>query len=495
LISQEVTRAGLAEAANANAITAEATTRASAISSEQSARTTAVANLQSQIDSILSNTDPAALDSLTEIVNEFQSADTTLSQTITGLLGTHSSNLDGEVAAREAAINTLTTALTDEVARATTAETANALAVVNEATRASQAESVNAASISAEATRASQAEAAIQASLDGEIARATAAESAVGSAAANARTALEAALRQGTASSSFTGSLQDLKDSLDTFISTIVIGQYTSDESATVQAWDKTLSALANSYHDGQAQYIPVYSASSFSAPTMNTVIDISGPMSMVSPPFDPSDVNLTSYPDLGTMWPSVDFSSVDLSGSDSYGNPFITGQNIIDAQNGSLTSFPIDLQLVLGSPTGGGGGHYGGSSASGEADSVMYVEAGRLPGSYVVPITDYWLYGASQQISSAEVKYAGLFDLTTSQLSVDDFTVNLAAPNQDYMTGDLGRVIIFKVDALQNNGAQPVTLRIASTGMIDGQSEFVFDHAYQSVKMIGTTSGWKIIS
>ena len=73
-LSAEVTRAGLAEAANATDINAEATTRASA----DTALDTRVTAAEGSITNIISNTDAAALDSLTEIVNAFTNADSTL---------------------------------------------------------------------------------------------------------------------------------------------------------------------------------------------------------------------------------------------------------------------------------------------------------------------------------------------------------------------------------------------------------------------------------
>lgn len=77
-ITAEVARATAAEQANADAIAAE-TTRATGV--EAQLRTdfeAADTNLQTQINNIISNVDPVALDSLTEIVNAFQSADDTL---------------------------------------------------------------------------------------------------------------------------------------------------------------------------------------------------------------------------------------------------------------------------------------------------------------------------------------------------------------------------------------------------------------------------------
>jgi hypothetical protein len=63
------------------------------IDTEEAARIAADSNLQSQIDNILSNTDPAALDSLTEIVSAFQDADGDLDQAITDL----GSNIKGDL--------------------------------------------------------------------------------------------------------------------------------------------------------------------------------------------------------------------------------------------------------------------------------------------------------------------------------------------------------------------------------------------------------------
>lgn len=75
----------------------------SAIAQEIIDRTAADANLQSQIDSILSNTDPLALDSLTEIVSAFQAADSNLNDAITSLSNAATSGLNQEIADREAA--------------------------------------------------------------------------------------------------------------------------------------------------------------------------------------------------------------------------------------------------------------------------------------------------------------------------------------------------------------------------------------------------------
>jgi hypothetical protein len=75
----------------------------SQMDAEVSARSAADTNLQNQINNILSNTDPAALDSLSEIVTAFQNADSNLNNTITSLGTSASTALGQEVTARQAA--------------------------------------------------------------------------------------------------------------------------------------------------------------------------------------------------------------------------------------------------------------------------------------------------------------------------------------------------------------------------------------------------------
>lgn len=65
-----------------------------ALAAEITRATGVEGTLSSRIDDIVSNTDAAALDSLTEIVAAFQGADASLSSAITSALGTHTSELD-----------------------------------------------------------------------------------------------------------------------------------------------------------------------------------------------------------------------------------------------------------------------------------------------------------------------------------------------------------------------------------------------------------------
>lgn len=100
-LDAEVSRAVAAE----GVLTSNVSINAASIVTESNSRQSADANLQSQIDFITSNTDSAALDSLTEIVSAFQSADGTL----TGLvsqnqtdIATNASGLAAELTARAA---------------------------------------------------------------------------------------------------------------------------------------------------------------------------------------------------------------------------------------------------------------------------------------------------------------------------------------------------------------------------------------------------------
>ena len=106
----------LADIAGAtDAISAEESLRVAAVAAEESARISGDANLQNQIDNVLSNVDPESLDSLTEIVAAFQSADGDLNGAITTLADAAGANLSAEVSNRIADVD-------EEQARAEYAE-------------------------------------------------------------------------------------------------------------------------------------------------------------------------------------------------------------------------------------------------------------------------------------------------------------------------------------------------------------------------------------
>ena len=192
-LTSEVNRAISAEntltsnlTAEVNRATAAENTLTTNILAEETARIVADTNLQNQIDFIVSNIDPVALDSLTEIVSAFQNADNDINGAITYLGATLQDNIDAEETARIADVATLTNNLSAEVNRATAAEntlTANLSAEVN---RAISAENTLTSNLTAEVNRATAAENTLTINLANEIIRATNAENAEAIARANA---------------------------------------------------------------------------------------------------------------------------------------------------------------------------------------------------------------------------------------------------------------------------------------------------------------------
>ena len=109
LVTAETTRATNAEAG----IQTQVTANASAITAEATRATTEEARIEAKVDNVISNTDPAALDSLTEIVTAFQSADSTLTGLVTANqtdIATNASDIAQEIVDRAAADTALDTA-------------------------------------------------------------------------------------------------------------------------------------------------------------------------------------------------------------------------------------------------------------------------------------------------------------------------------------------------------------------------------------------------
>ena len=85
-LDAEAVTARAAEAANASAISSEESARIAGDAAETARAQAAEAALGVRIDNVLSNADPASLDSLSELLTAFQSADSTLQGSIAGAL-------------------------------------------------------------------------------------------------------------------------------------------------------------------------------------------------------------------------------------------------------------------------------------------------------------------------------------------------------------------------------------------------------------------------
>ena len=88
-VAAEETRALAAEAVLAQSVTDEAASRAAAVSAEQVRAEAAEASLQTQISSLLSNVDPALIDSISELLSHVNAQDQTLIQSIATLQSEH----------------------------------------------------------------------------------------------------------------------------------------------------------------------------------------------------------------------------------------------------------------------------------------------------------------------------------------------------------------------------------------------------------------------
>ena len=196
--------------------TAENINRNTAISTETNARKAADTALGLRIDNLLSNIDPVALDSLSEIVSAFQSADgnlvtsiNTLSTNLNASLSNEiinrtnadttnlatakaytDSNIATEVTNRTAGDTAQTTALNNEVTRATTAEASLQSAITTEVNNRSTAITTEVtnrnAAITVETNRATTAESNLQTALTTETTNRTSADSAEATARTNA---------------------------------------------------------------------------------------------------------------------------------------------------------------------------------------------------------------------------------------------------------------------------------------------------------------------
>jgi len=128
-VDAEESRAMAAEDLLDGDLRSEMMNRQIAVDAEASYRVSGDLSLQNQIDFITSNVDAAAIDSLTEIVSAFQSADGDINNAITTLADAAGANLSTEVARAESAEAVLTADLSSEVSNRESADTSLAVAL------------------------------------------------------------------------------------------------------------------------------------------------------------------------------------------------------------------------------------------------------------------------------------------------------------------------------------------------------------------------------
>jgi hypothetical protein len=179
-LSSELVARASADTSIAADLSSELVARASAITSEASDRVAGDISLQNQIDFITSNVDAAAIDSLTEIVSAFQSADGDINGAITALSSTATSGLSTEVAARESADTSIAADLSSElVARASAIDNEASIRLAGDESIAADLSSelvARASAIDNEASIRLAADTSLESALSSEISRAEAAE-------------------------------------------------------------------------------------------------------------------------------------------------------------------------------------------------------------------------------------------------------------------------------------------------------------------------------
>ena len=141
----------------------------------------AESSLSTRLDNVLSNTNPSAIDSLSEILSAITTADATLLSTISAMGTGAASGLSSEAARAEVAEILLQGNIDAEALRATAAEDLLTTLLADEETRAKAAETTLTTHLATEVTRATTAETTLTTNLATEVTRATAAETTLSS--------------------------------------------------------------------------------------------------------------------------------------------------------------------------------------------------------------------------------------------------------------------------------------------------------------------------
>ena len=155
------------------------------VDNEVTRATDAESALATRIDNVISNFDPAALDSLTEIVAAFQNADGSLIQSISDLSSASADSIAAEVTRATNAELALGVRVDVEHQNHIDGDEINATAISDEVSRATTAEGVLRDDLADEATTARAAELVLRDDLADEVDRATTAEGSINSTISN----------------------------------------------------------------------------------------------------------------------------------------------------------------------------------------------------------------------------------------------------------------------------------------------------------------------
>ena len=441
-----------------------------AVSAEATLRTAADTALGARIDSVLANTNPAALDSLSELVTAFQAADGNLTSSIGALSTASSSALTAEAAARVAADaatlssanahsdsavtaeattrasgdttvsnavtaeynravaaeGVLTTALSTEATTRGNADTSNAGAITNEVTRAAAAEGVLTTALAAEATTRATADTTNATAIGTEQTRATTAEGVLGTnLAAEAATARAAEATLTTNLTSEAGTRSTAVSTLTTNLSAEATARAAADATlaSNFAAADVVTLVSAKSYTDAQIN------------PTVKTYLGA----------FD-SDILPSANVTYNLGSPTKAFHSVYVGP----GTLYVNGKAVIEDVSDTMTfTTSVDQNIRLQTS---GAGHLEFQAATGTIDikGTLAMESGkRITSSDGVEVN----FGDDIRMNSNKITLLGVP------------TANADAATKAYVDS----MTIYDTTIIRTGGSQTVTGVMTFDGLITG--------------------------
>jgi len=530
-VDGEKSRAEAAEAGLQSDISTEAAARASADTALQS-------NIdveKNRVDAILSAAD-ADKDSFAEIVTLINSVDTDNDDALAGAISNASTDRAAirsefaaadasEASARAAADTTLQANIDAEASTARAAEGANATAISSEASTARAAESANASAISSEASTARAAEGANATAIGDEETARIAAVSAEASSRASADTTLQGNI------DTLSGTVSSNKSALESADSTL---QANIDAEASARASADT--TLQSNIDTEKARLDVLEGDSSVSGSVAKAIADVidAAPEALNTlnelaaalgddSDFASSMTTLVSNEETARIAADSsatsdraairsEFAAADTaiqSDLDTFKARTDNPHSVTPAQLGLVIGTDVQrqdatLQALSNAWHSDDGSYmpvYYGDSYSGgdgEANSVSYQRIGRFTsGPVVEPVQECYMYG-NFSLSYFGFKYNLL---RTDGISAGTTAVDFTLPtiSTDYSTGDLGKMMVIKCDAMQNTNSEEMTVTVkpngsGSTSNIDGGSSFVLDDSYSALTLIATAQGWRVV-